>query len=504
MAQWWETAPVKAQQPKQPNWWDAVPAKTRAYEPSAVPVLDQVNAAANSFVRNIPIAGPTLESWGNNVDAAFNNMLGFPEQTAEDRAQINQAEMQQFPTQAMAGGVAGTVLPLMMAPQALMGGSGSLMTRASVGTLSGYGLTFADALARGDSPDEAGSKALMGGAVGGAFPFAAKGAGMLWNGVKGALTGAASGGVNRALSQGVKDVAGDVFRASDGAGVTITKPAYDRFLAEISQDFTRLRANGALDPKAIGVLDELAKVSAELGKTGGLQLGDLHILRQIAQKAAQSGEGRDQMLNSLVIDKLDDFMGKLTPADIAGAADPTQAVQALQAGIENWHVAKKASIIEDAMYRAQNQASGYENGLRVQFRSILNNPRQRQAFTPEELAQIEQVVNGSLPANALRLVGRFGFSGGSNSNALGGAVGAFGGAALGDPTGGLATLLVTSGARAGAENLTGSAAERILSGVVGGPAPPTAKEAVFRALTNANQNPVNFPISPVAAALMLQ
>lgn len=504
MAQWWETAPVKEQQPKQPNWWDAAPSKTRAYEPSAIPALDQFNAAANNFVRNIPIAGPTLESWGNNVDAAVNNMLGFPQQTAEDRAQINQAEMDQFPTQAMAGGVAGTVLPLMMAPQVLMGGSGNLLTRAGTGLASGAGITYADALARGDSQEDAAGKALTGGLVGGAFPFAAKGAGMLWNGVKGALTGAASGGVNRALSQGVKDVAGEMFRASDGAGVTITKPAYDRFLAEISQDFTRLRANGALDPKAIGVLDELAKVSAELGETGGLQLGDLHILRQIAQKAAQSGEGRDQMLNSLVIDKLDDFMGKLTPADIAGAADPTQAVQALQAGIENWHIAKKASILEDAMYRAQNQASGMENGLRVQFRSILNNPRQRQAFTPEELAQIEGVVNGSLPANALRLVGRFGFSGGTNSNAFGGAVGAFGGAALGDPTGGLATLLVTSGARAGAENLTGSAAERILNGVVGGPPPPTARQAALEALMQANDNPVNLPINPTMAALLLQ
>ena len=167
-----------------------------------------------------------------------------------------------------------------------------------------------------------------------------------------------------------------MFKASDAAGIGVTAPAYSKFVGDLGSELSRMRINGTLDPKASAVMGELASVADEITRSSSaVFLGDLHVLRQIAQKAAQSPEGRDAMFGSKIIDKLDDFMDGLSPADIAGGASPEEAVAALQNGISTWHMARKTSAIEEAIYRAQNQASGFENGLRTQFRALLNNPR---------------------------------------------------------------------------------------------------------------------------------
>ncbi|CDP50710.1 hypothetical protein [Devosia sp. DBB001] len=488
-----------------------------AYEPSSVPWLDRVNAFANSAVEAIPIVGPTLNSWGNNVDAAFASMLEGRPVSPEERAGINAAERSQFPIESGAGTIAGTVAPLMLAPQAALGGAGelpligagNLLTRSGIGAVSGFGISGADTLARGGSANEAVQNALIGGGIGGAFPLAAKGAGLAWDGIKGVLSKAAQGGVDDALSQSIKSAARGMFDASDQAGVGVSSQAYGRFVQDLSADLRKMRINDILDPKASAALGEFMKVGGEIGENGAISLGDLHILRQIAQKAAQSKEGGDVALGSAIIDKLDDFMERLTPADVVGGADPSQAVAALQQGIGTWHVARKVATLEDAIYKAQNQASGFENGLRTQFRAILNNPRLRKGFTPDELKDIELVVQGSPGANALKLLGKFGFGGGNASNMLGGAVGALGATQLGGPVMGLAATLGASGARAGAEKMTASAVQRALMNVAGDFAQtatnPSPREAIVRAITQGVQSPVNTgPLSPVAAALLLQ
>lgn len=482
------------------------------YQPSMVPALDRVNAFANSAVDAIPVVGPALTSIGNNVDAAFASMIEGKPVTADDRAAINAGERSEFPIESTAGTVAGTVVPLMAAGATglgakALGTTGTLAQRVGAGVLSGGAIAGADAAARGAAPDQVGTSIVTGAAAGGAFPLAAKAASGIWSGVKGALAGAVSGGVDSAASQAMKSVATDLFQSSEAAKVSITKEAYDRFLTEVGTDLTKLRVNGVLDPKAAGVLAELTKAGEEIAASGKIDLGQVHILRQIAQAAAQSTEGRDQMLNSVVINKLDDFLTKLAPTDIAGAKDPQAAVGALQSAIENWHIAKKTSIIEEAMYRAQNQASGMENGTRAQFRAILNNPNKRSNFTPEELTQIESVANGTLAANALRLVGRFGFSGTGSPNALGGAMGMLGGM---QATGGnaLATAGIVAGAsaaRKGAEVLTARGAQNALSMISGqGGNALSPRAVVGNALTQLNHSPANaFGVTPASAALAM-
>lgn len=165
----------------------AAPAQQAAsetgYQPSAVPFMDQINAFANSAVDAIPIVGPSLTSAGNQVDAWVNNALGFPEQSAEDRARINAAEQAEFPIASGVGTVAGAVGPLTglgmtsaVAGRAL-GMTGGLGSQVLLGGLSGAGIAGADTLARGGDLGDAGQSALIGGAVGGAAPLVFKGVG---------------------------------------------------------------------------------------------------------------------------------------------------------------------------------------------------------------------------------------------------------------------------------------------------------------------------------------
>lgn len=476
---------------------------------SMVPALDPINAAGSKLAESIPIVGPKLAEFGNNVDAAFASAVEGKPVTPQDRAAINSQEQENFPVASGVGQAAGIVLPLAAAGATQLGAkalgqAGTVGQRALFGGLSGSAISGADTLARGGSAEDVRNSALIGGVAGGAIPIAAKGAEMAWGGIKSALSGAA-GGVDDLASAELKGSARAMFDQVDNSGVRIDPASYDRFVSDVQAALTAKRVNPILSPKADAVLSELKAVGDEIAAAGeGISLGQMHDLRQIAQSAAQGVEGRDQVLGGIIIEKLDDFLDTLKPSDIAGSIDDAnRAVGALQDAIGTWHAARKTSTIEEAIYRAQNSASGLENGLRVQFRRILNNPKARQGFTADEISAIEEVANGSVGSNLMRLAGKFGFGGGGASNMLGGTIGTVGATAAGGPLLGLATGLGASGARAGAEKMTANAAKGVLQQVSGvGPSGPQSFNAL-RAIAAANNAPVNLPFSPALAGQAL-
>lgn len=471
---------------------------------SMIPALDPINAAGAKLAESIPIVGPKLAEVGRNVDAGFASMVEGKPVTADERGAITTQEQENFPVATGAGQAAGVLLPLGALGATKLGGqalgvTGNVLQRTLAGGASGFGISGADALARGGTPEEAVNTALVGGALGGAAPLVAKGASMAWNGVRSALAGA-TGGVDDLASSELKSVARDMFQQSDAAGVKIDPASYDNFVTDVSAALAKGRVNPILSPKASAVLDELKSVGDEIAASGdGISLGEMHDLRQIAQSAAQGMEGRDQVLGSVIIDKLDDFLDGLTVADIGGAADPAQAVNSLQNAISTWHVARKAQTLEEAIYRAQNSASGINNGLKVTFRQILNNPKKREGFTPDEIRMIEEVANGTVGSNLLQLVGKYGFGGGNAGNMLGGTIGATVATSLGGPVAGVTAGLGASAARLGAQNLTSSAAQNALGAVTSKAGLPKGPTPTFlKSLAALNDAPVNLPFSPAA------
>lgn len=224
------------------------------YKPSSVPILDQISAFGNAAANAVPIVGPALSGFGNNVDATFNNALapvfGFKPETADDVAAQNAAQAAKFPLATTAGAVTGTVLPIALAGGTVLGGnllgtSGNLLTRGVVSGLSSGAIGGADTLARGGSLQDAGRNALLDAAVGAAVPVAGFGVAggsrnMLARTAAGSVGGAAIGGAGTLLAGGNIDQAGHnaLIGAAVGAGGSLVGPAAGRLIStspEIAQ-----------------------------------------------------------------------------------------------------------------------------------------------------------------------------------------------------------------------------------------------------------------------------
>lgn len=436
-------------------------------------------AGAGSFIEGVPVAGPTLIDWAKQGRAAVQGMT--PEQVGQEFDTAKAAN----PISSAIGGIGGavaTLAPLGMTSIGgkLLGASGSLPSQIGFGMGSGGLISGADTLARGGSMEDAAGSALLGTALGGVFPTI--------GGIRNALAG--KGAQAKAITNAIADApssaelktaASQMFQAVDNAGVTVEPQAFQQMVIDLAKKARADRINPTLDPKAYAAFEELGGIMGEVASGRPLTLSELHNMRQIAQKAAISAEGRDAMFANRIVEALDDFITK--PGATTTANGQASGNQLLEA-IGTWGRARRVSLVEEAIGKAQNAASGFENGLRVEFRKLLNNPKTSKLFTNQEREAIERVVRGNAVSNLAKLAGMFGFNiGGSGSaNVVGGSLGLL----LGGPVG----FAAGAGARKLSEKLTGGAAERAAKVV----ATPNIPQLPPRPMPQALLPPAVFPL----------
>lgn len=419
-------------------------------------------AAGGSFIEGVPVAGPTLIDWAKSGRSAlYGTTKGQEDQQFAEAKAAN-------PISSTIGNVAGAVAPLALLGTTALGGrllgqTGSLGSQLGFGAGSGALLSGADTAARGGDVGQIATNAAIGGGLGLAFP--AVGAMFSKGAQQGAQTAATTAAIKNApAASDLKSAASSLFQQVDQAGVTVEPQAFGQFVVDLARKARADRINPKLDPKAFATFEELGSVMGEVLNGKPLTLSELHNLRQIAQRAAVSAEGRDAMFAGRIVDALDNFVVK--PASTTTANGPASGNMLLDA-ISTWGRARRVSLVEDAIGRAQNAASGFENGLRVEFRKLLNNKATSKLFTSAERQEIERVVRGSAGANVMKLIGKFGFGSGNASNMLGGSIGSAFGASVGSALGPLGTLAgaaVAGGgaslARKASEKITEKAAER--------------------------------------------
>lgn len=361
------------------------------------------------------------------------------------------------------GGFVGPGAGLGWAAKAKTAGQMALRGGAEGATLGGvYGFGSADGNMQ-DRLQGAAKGAAFGGVAGAVVPVLAKKAGDM---IGGALQNSATNAAIKAApsSAELKDAARTMFKSVDQSGVTVDTNKFSQLVQGLVSQAKKDRINPNLDPKATGAYEELIGALSDVQKNGGaLTVSDMHTLRQIAQKAAVSAEGRDSMFANRIVDALDNFVtspGSMNlPPNRLGQGGNAAGNELMKA-ISTWGRARRTSLIENAIYKAGNAASGTENGLRVEFRKLLQNDKTRALFSQAEIQALEKVANGTPMTNAMRLLGHFGFDFGSGRNFLGGIIGAGSGAAIGGPLGALAVGAAGTGARKAAQVLTGKAAER--------------------------------------------
>lgn len=293
----------------------------------------------------------------------------------------------------------------------------------------------------------------------------------------------------------------------------LTKDAYQTIVRDIWDEAQNFGLTTDLKSRFGTTLRDFLK-RAET--SGGASLHDLELLRRSLRNAAGNTlDKASQTLSAKLIDKLDDAVDALSAQQIASSgATGRPVVEALKEAREVYRTGMKAQMVEDAIQRAQAAASGVENGLRVEFRKLVNNPRLARNFTEAERTAIRQVAEGNFTTNALRFLGTFGFPIDQGRNwlgAIGGstAVGGLAGSLFGPGVGtaiGSAVALGGTAAKYGASKATQNLANVAEALVKAGPKGQATfsgaqaarqvagREAVLRALLQ-SQSAVQVPYS---------
>lgn len=253
----------------------------------------------------------------------------------------------------------------------------------------------------------------------------------------------------------LKDTARAVYNELDQSGVTVKKGAFTGLVNKIDNDLKRQGFDPDITPKAAAALN---RFKSEIGASPNLS--EVDTLRKVAQKAAQSVDPADASLGSAMIESIDQFLDNAKPSAFNRGDVPLKDISGkYQVARGLWGRARRSELLNDAVEKATLQATGFENGLRTQFRSILNNKKKTRFFKPDELAVMRKVVQGGPQENILKFIGKFGFGEGQATSALGAAIGGGAGFAVAGGPGAIAVPIIGTVSRKLAQRLTRKNAE---------------------------------------------
>ncbi len=256
-----------------------------------------------------------------------------------------------------------------------------------------------------------------------------------------------------------------LYAQADGLGVVLRRDATTSLQKQLATVATQDGFNSRIHPKVAAALDsfnDLATVTPTLAR--------LEQQRRILGAAAKSLEPDERRIASNLIDHYDDAIQGLKASDVI-AGNYVQAGAVLKQARGLWQRQAKLGLIDDAVERAQNQASGFENGLRTQFRAILGNAKKRRGFTVEEMNEMRGIVRGGPVENTLRLLGRFGWGEKGATNVVGAAIGAGAGAAATGGVGAVAVPIMGQMARNAAARATSKNVDQLQKLVAAGANP---------------------------------
>lgn len=249
-------------------------------------------------------------------------------------------------------------------------------------------------------------------------------------------------------TEALRSQAGAAYKAADQAGVIISKTKMQAIADDIKATVADEGIDATLHPDSMAALNRITSAAGEHTSLKGAE-----ILRRVIQDAGKSIKPADQRIAAIMRDKLDEHIGALGEADIlAGDAQAGTAALAEARGL--WSRTRKAEVVDELLHRAELSApnfsaSGMENAIRTEFRSLAKNEKRMRQFNQAERAAIEKVAKGGPTENVLRMLGKFAPTG-AVSTAISGAAGF----AMGGPVGAVALPLAGGAARLGAKALT--------------------------------------------------
>lgn len=199
----------------------------------------------------------------------------------------------------------------------------------------------------------------------------------------------------------LSDAADAAYKRADESGVVVTPESFGALKKKIVGEMEGI--DPTLHPDATAALKRITQ------SEGPQSLKQLETLRRIANDAEGSIKPADQRLAGKMVDELDDYIDSLTEKDVV-AGDATKG-KALAEARNFYSRKKKAEELDRLVSRAELSApnfsaSGMENALRTEFRTLAKNDRRMRRFTAEEQEAIRKVAKGGSTENALRMLGK--------------------------------------------------------------------------------------------------
>ena len=269
--------------------------------------------------------------------------------------------------------------------------------------------------------------------------------------------------VNKAIQQAaptvdqLKDTSRAVYREIDEMGAVVSPEAYQSLVSQIEKSTIGQGLDHRVTPKAAGALNAFKEV-AEAGRP--VTLTELNKLHRMSSNLAKSSDIPEASLGLRMIDEVDSFLDNAGTKVFQNPDSITGNVAVKYKIARNlWGRARRSELIEEAFERARNQATGFENGIRVQFRSILNNKKRSRFFNAEELAAMKKVVRGTGKENLAKFIGKVGLPEGGASNLVGVSIGIAGGSAAFGAGGGAIVPIIGTVSKKLAQRMTAKNAE---------------------------------------------
>lgn len=269
------------------------------------------------------------------------------------------------------------------------------------------------------------------------------------------------GNITQELSEAVptvdqlKDTSRAIFKEIDDLGAELKPSSVNALVGRLKKAAEDSGIAAGVTPKAFSALNAFENAADQ-----PLSLTQLDNLRKISQNAAKSLDPPESAGGVALIDTVDKFLDEANPSNFSRAAGSTEDIgKRYKAARKLWGRARRSELLAEAFERARNQASGFENGIRTQFTSILNNRKQRRFFNPTELKAIKKVVRGTAKENIAKLVGKLGFSEGRASSLLVSGLGATAGGVVGGTPGAVIVPLIGQVSRKLAQRMTVKNAE---------------------------------------------
>lgn len=273
------------------------------------------------------------------------------------------------------------------------------------------------------TPGAATKAALSGAAVGAATGFGEPGSvedrlkNALANGAFGALVGGVGGklasGATREMAptaQELKTAYKGAFKAAEDTGAVIGQKSVSQY----AQDAVELlKSEGVVTPSgkvagfpkvahAINMMDDFAG--------GNMSIAQAQTLRKAVAGAAKSIDSEERYVGVQMLDHFDRFVANLKPSEFV-AGNGQAAVTAWTQGRAFYQVAKKGQAVTDLISSASRQAkksahvSG-EQAIRNKFDAFVGKAKNLRGFSPAEVAQLEQVGNGTPVGNVAKAAGK--------------------------------------------------------------------------------------------------